>query len=143
MARIRVVGFAGCALDEKGQEIGTKQVGKDTVAQMLEDFCSFNKKIVVHKLSFAWELNRVMGDFYELDPAVMNTPLRKETPNVVGNFSWRQTLKTFASGVVCRNLEAGLKTGHQFQHLWVDKLYGKKLSQFFVFLMFFTDTFKL
>lgn len=110
-----IIGVLGCGLDEKGNPVSVKRVGKDTFADELKSLLYDRYDYKIHLVSFAKCLKYIVCQLYNLNPH--DAFLHKENP-IIGDKSFRDLLELFGSDVIRETLSL---TYPKLKTLWIDK----------------------
>lgn len=110
-----IIGILGCGLDEKGNPVSVKRVGKDTFADELKSLLYSRYGYEIHLVSFAKCLKYMVCRLYNLKPH--EVLWCKEKP-IIGDKSFRDLLELFGSDVIRETLSL---TYPKLKTLWIDK----------------------
>ena len=114
---MKIIGLQGLALNAKNEIVGVKQVGKDTVAEMIQTMW----KGPCYLLSFAGYLKSLVCRIWNLQQSVYDTSDMKEKPIPhLNNWSFRNLLETFGTEVIRKHIDKSFFCNHlasEIKHL--------------------------
>lgn len=114
-----VIGLMGKAVNEKGDVVGVKRVGKDTAADMM----ALQVPVNVHcsKTHFAQGLKQTLSQHYGIDLPIHDTNEFKEAPiHRLNDWSWRRLLEIAGTDLARKGL--GQKLGVSTDAVWSNKV---------------------